>query len=81
MPHHPSRGRSRERRPVVDPDGVKTFGSAAMPPGAAASSWPNLTAPPQPTSGKPDYNDANAVTERLNSMVQLLVMSPEFQSK
>jgi uncharacterized protein (DUF1800 family) len=41
----------------------------------------SLTAPPQPTSGKPDYNDANAVTERLNSMVQLLVMSPEFQSK
>jgi uncharacterized protein (DUF1800 family) len=38
---------------------------------------PNL--PPKPLSGTPDWNDPNAITDRLISMVQLLAMYPDFQ--
>jgi uncharacterized protein (DUF1800 family) len=34
--------------------------------------------PPKPLSGTPDWNDPNAVTDRLISMVQLIAMYPDF---
>jgi uncharacterized protein (DUF1800 family) len=34
--------------------------------------------PPKPTQRAPDWNDPSAITDRLNSMVQLLAMCPDF---
>ncbi|GIV88943.1 MAG: hypothetical protein KatS3mg055_1461 [Chloroflexus sp.] len=34
--------------------------------------------PPQPLRSAPDWGSAEAVRDRINAMVQLLAMSPEF---
>jgi hypothetical protein len=34
--------------------------------------------PPQPTSKEPDWGKSEALVDRLNSMVQLLAMCPDF---
>jgi uncharacterized protein (DUF1800 family) len=39
----------------------------------------SATQPPKPTTRAPDWNDPNAITDRINAMVQLLAMSPDFQ--
>lgn len=41
----------------------------------------NPNQPPKPTSREPDWNDPAALIDRLNSMVQLLAMTPEFQMR
>jgi uncharacterized protein (DUF1800 family) len=38
----------------------------------------NPNQPPRPTSQAPDWGDNNALKDRLESMIQLLAMSPEF---
>jgi uncharacterized protein (DUF1800 family) len=37
--------------------------------------------PPRPLSGAPDWNDPAALTDRLNSMVQLLAMCPDAHAR
>lgn len=37
--------------------------------------------PPRPTAKAPDWNDPNAINDRLNSMVQLLATSPDFHAR
>jgi uncharacterized protein (DUF1800 family) len=39
----------------------------------------DVNQPPRPTSRAPDWNDQAGVTDRINAMVQLLAMSPDFQ--
>jgi uncharacterized protein (DUF1800 family) len=41
----------------------------------------NVNAPPRPLPAAPDYNDPNALIDRLNSMVQLLAMCPDFHAR
>lgn len=41
----------------------------------------NVSQPPRPLPDAPDWNDPNALTDRLNSMVQLLAMCPDFHAR